>query len=480
MSESMRSILLVDGNREARDGLAVMLRKHIGCVVLEAQSPSEAQEVLKEQDISLVITDIFSPKQGGIELLKEVRSQHPQVAVIVCVPYGDRDLVVEVLRRGAIFYIHSPYDFEEAVIATARALEHHELLVHQQKRSPKISKNDGFQGIIGQSQKMTELFRILEKVAEDGESNVLIHGESGTGKELVARATHALGPRKGKNFVPVNCAAIPEDLLESELFGYVKGAFTGANQSKMGRIQYADGGTLFLDEIGDMKPTLQAKLLRVIQEREFEPVGGVKPVSVNVRIVAATHRDLEASVAEGRFREDLFYRLSVVPLHIPPLRDRKADVPILLEKFVQVFNRGRKNGLKGFADSAMAALLEYPWPGNVRELENLVQRMSILHAGELVSVADLPEKYQPAGGIQVKEEPPVLIEVAYPEPSDDENFDFNVLVSDFEDRLILKALTKTGGNKKEAAKLLNLKRTTLIEKIKKKQLEASFAVDDPI
>ncbi|OHB25690.1 MAG: sigma-54-dependent Fis family transcriptional regulator [Desulfuromonadaceae bacterium GWC2_58_13] len=473
MSESMRSILLVDGNREAREGLAVMLRKHIGCVVLETPGPAEAIEILVEQEISLVITDLFAPKQAGIELLKQIRSQHPQVAVIVSVPYGDRDSVVEALRRGAIFYIHSPYDFEEAVIATARALEHHELLVHQQKRSPKISKNDGFQGIIGQASKMRDLFRNLEKVAEDGESNVLIHGESGTGKELVARATHALSPRKGKNFVPVNCAAIPDELLESELFGYVKGAFTGANQSKMGRIQYADGGTLFLDEIGDMKPSLQAKLLRVIQEREFEPVGGVKPVSVNVRIVAATHRDLEAGVAEGRFREDLFYRLSVVPLHIPPLRERTDDIPVLIEKFVQVFNRGRKNGLKGFAPNAIAALLEYQWPGNVRELENLVQRMSILFAGEVVTASDLPEKYQRTGDIQVKEEPVVSTEVTSDEAPGTENFDFNALVSDFEDRLILKALTKTGGNKKEAAKLLNLKRTTLIEKIKKKQLEGS-------
>jgi DNA-binding NtrC family response regulator len=221
-------------------------------------------------------------------------------------------------------------------------------------------------------------------------------------------------------------------------------------------------------------------LLRVIQEREFEPVGGVKPVSVNVRIVAATHRDLEAGVAEGRFREDLFYRLSVVPLHIPPLRERKDDIPILIEKFVQVFNRGRKNGLKGFAPNAISALLEYQWPGNVRELENLVQRMSILLAGEVVTAADLPEKYQRAGDIQVKEEPLAATAVAFEPELDHENFDFNVLVSDFEDRLILKALTKTGGNKKEAAKLLNLKRTTLIEKIKKKQLEGSLPPENLI
>lgn len=474
MTDSLRSILLVDANREAREGLAVMLRKHIECVVLEAQSPAEAIEILQDQDVSLVITDLFAPRQAGIELLKQVRTQYPQVGVIVSVPYGDRDSVVEALKRGAIFYIHSPYDFEEAVIATARALEHHELRENQQKRSPKISKSDGFHGIIGQSAGMRELFAVLQKVAEDGESNVLIHGESGTGKELVARATHAFSPRKGKNFVPVNCAAIPDDLLESELFGYIKGAFTGANQTKIGRIQYADGGTLFLDEIGDMKPSLQAKLLRVIQEREFEPVGGVKPISVDVRIVAATHRDLEAGVAEGRFREDLFYRLSVVPLTIPPLRERKDDIPVLVEKFVQVFNRGKKNSLKGFTPGAMASLIEYPWPGNVRELENLVQRLSILHAGELVEVADLPEKYQMSGVVPMLDLSTLSDDTETDLDLDSDSFDFNTLVSDFEDRLILKALTKTGGNKKEAARLLNLKRTTLIEKIKKKQLEGAL------
>ncbi len=478
MSEEMRSILLVDSNRQAREGLAVMLRKHIGCVVMESQSPAEALEILAEQEVSLIITDLFLPKRAGIELLKEARTLNPQVAVIVGVPYGDRDSVVEALKRGAIFYINSPYDFEEAVIATARALEHHELLVHQQKRSPKISKSDGFHGIIGQSQKMKRLFNLLEKVAVDGESNVLIHGESGTGKELVARATHGLSPRKGKNLVPVNCAAIPDDLLESELFGYIKGAFTGANQAKMGRIQYADGGTLFLDEIGDMKPALQAKLLRVIQEREFEPVGGVKPISVDVRIVAATHRDLEKAVEEGTFREDLYYRLSVVPLVIPPLRERKEDIPVLIDKFVQVFNRGKKNALKGFSLDAMAALIEYPWPGNVRELENLVQRMAILHSGEVVTVATLPEKYQGEHGCR-EDADEDMSSADLLAGLEDDNFDFNALVSDFEDRLILRALAKTGGNKKEAAKLLNLKRTTLIEKIKKKQLEGSLPSDFP-
>jgi len=260
-------------------------------------------------------------------------------------------------------------------------------------------------------------------------------------------------------------------LLESELFGYVKGAFTGATQSKMGRIQYSNGGTLFLDEIGDMKASLQAKLLRVIQEKEFEPVGGIKPVPVDVRIVAATQRNLEKAVEDGLFREDLYYRLNVVPLNIPPLRERKEDIPVLIERFIAIANRNKKQGLQGFAASAVEALLSYAWPGNVRELENLVQRMAIFCAGKTVDLKDLPEKYRqgcqetaPAEVIDLADE-----QVAF----NSEGIDFNSTVSRFENKLIHHALTLTGGNKREAAKLLNLKRTTLIEKIKRKKEEDS-------
>jgi len=341
-----------------------------------------------------------------------------------------------------------------------------------------LRKSDGFQGIIGNSLRMQKLFRMIERVADDGESTVLIHGESGTGKELVARALHAHSPRKEQNFVPVNCAAIPDDLLESELFGYVKGAFTGANQNKMGRIQYAAGGTLFLDEIGDMKPSLQAKLLRVIQEKEFEPVGGVKPVPVDVRIVAATHRDLEQLVAEGKFREDLYYRLSVIPINIPALRERKDDIILLLDSFTRVFNRGKRFGLNGFTEEALTALVNYPWPGNVRELENLVQRLVVLHGGETVGLEDLPAKYaahaipQQAAADRRDGQLDNLAPVALHDALwNGDGINFNDLVDGLERQLISQALARTGGNKKEAARLLNLKRTTLIEKIKKKDLE---------
>jgi len=352
-----------------------------------------------------------------------------------------------------------------------------------------MSRRTSFHGIIGRCPVMQQLFDLIGKLAEDDQSTVLIQGESGTGKELVAKAIHKHSPRRGKNFVPINCAAIPEDLLESELFGYAKGAFTGANSAKTGRIEYADGGSLFLDEIGDMKPLLQAKLLRVLQEREFEPVGGLKPIPVDVRVIAATHRNLEQMVEEGKFREDLYYRLSVIPVNIPPLRERSEDIPYLIEHFIKTGQERNKKMVTGFDLAALEALRAYTWRGNVRELENLIQHMSILHGGKQVSYADLPEKYRgqspgqsPAADSREQSmdanvsapEQLLLFSGAPAAPAtvwDDNGVDFKGLVNEFETQLIIKALQTTGGNKKEAAKLLGLKRTTLLEKIKKKELQ---------
>ncbi len=341
---------------------------------------------------------------------------------------------------------------------------------------------------------MQRLFRLIAKLAEDDLGTVLIHGESGTGKELVAKAIHANSPRAGNHFVPVNCAAIPDDLLESELFGYTKGAFTGATGPKIGRIEYANGGSLFLDEIGDMKPTLQAKLLRVLQEREFEPVGGLKPIPVDVRVIAATHRNLEQMVAEGLFREDLYYRLNVIPVSIPPLRERPEDIPLLIDHFVKAIGSGKKRPLLGFDLAAMRTLATFPWRGNVRELENLIQHMTVLHGGSQVSYNDLPDKFRNGAQAQpgqaqssaapedvTRPEQLLLFSpspAAPPEVWPDSGIDFNALVNDFETQLIVQALKLTEGNKKEAARLLNLKRTTLLEKIKKKELFASLPDDD--
>jgi DNA-binding NtrC family response regulator len=470
--KGVRSILLVDQNKSSREELAVKLRNDIGCVVLEASAPEETTDILENENVSLLITDLFMPSQDGIELLKKIHKDHPDIATIAIVPSGNRELITEVLQMGTYFYINAPYDLDEAVIAASRGLDYYDFRVHKERRGPKLRKAEGFYGIIGNTPQMLKLFELIEKVADDDVSTVLIQGESGTGKELVAQAIHTHSRRRGKNIVPVNCTAIPDELLESELFGYVKGAFTGANQSKMGRIQYADGGTLFLDEIGDMKPALQAKLLRVIQEKEFEPVGGLKAIPVDVRIIAATHCNLEEEVAEGNFREDLYYRLSVVPLTIPPLRDRREDIPLLLEKFVQIYNRNKKKPLLGFGPDALEALMGYQWRGNVRELENLTQHMSVLHGGKKISLAELPDKFHSFSGDAAQSHTLGSLVAG----ADNEiiwkngEIDFNSLTDNFERSLILKALSMANGNKKEAAKLLNLKRTTLLEKIKKKDI----------
>jgi transcriptional regulator with GAF, ATPase, and Fis domain len=310
---------------------------------------------------------------------------------------------------------------------------------------------------------MVTLFELIEKVAES-KATVLIQGESGTGKELAARAIHQLSPRSDKHFVPINCAAIPEDLIESELFGHVKGSFTGAYANRVGRFEMADKGTLFLDEIGDMKANLQVKLLRVLQSKEFEPVGSTKSQKVDVRIIAASNKKLEALVESQGFREDLFYRLSVIPITIPPLRERREDIPLLIESFLSRFNSEKKHAVTGFSRETLGVLCDYDWPGNVRELENLVERLVILKDSGLVAPMDLPEKYL-TRKVQVQI-PSLPAGNEFPEAG----ICLNSALEEFENRLILQALERTRGNKKEAALLLNLKRTTLIEKLKKKNL----------
>jgi DNA-binding NtrC family response regulator len=356
-------------------------------------------------------------------------------------------------------------------------------------------KPSSITGFLGKSPAMKELFEIIRRVAEDDYSTVLIRGESGTGKELVAKAIHRKSGRRKHNFVPVNCAAIPDELLESELFGHLKGSFTGAGQNKTGRIQYADNGTLFLDEIGDMKPSLQAKLLRVIQEREFEPVGSLRATPVNTRIVAATHCDLEELVKKGRFREDLYYRLSVIPLEVPPLRDRAEDIPLLLDAFIKRYTADRGREKIVFSSDSMEILNRYSWNGNVRELENLVQHMAILYSGKRIYPHHLPAKI--LARLEADQEPPVnrnppgsqsendisaerkaLFSLsAPPTPSVDfQNgpINFNELINEFETDLIINALKFTSGNKKEASRMLCLKRTTLLEKIKKKEIDGRW------
>jgi len=314
-----------------------------------------------------------------------------------------------------------------------------------------------FPVIVGKNQRMREIFSLIDKVAGT-DSTVLIHGESGTGKELVARAIHYRSQRRDKPLVTINCGAIPEELLESELFGYVKGAFTGAVRDKKGRFEVANGGTVFLDEVSEMSPALQVKLLRVLQEREFERVGDVKTIRVDIRVIAATNQDLEELVRRGRFREDLYYRLNVIPIYLPPLRERRDDIPLLLSYFLRVFNEKRGGHLEGFSPEALALLVDYDWPGNVRELENLVERLVVLKGEGVVRPEDLPEKVR--GGRSLSSI-----------PSPERGWDLSTAVSTFERQLILEALRRANGVKSKAAKLLGIKRTTLLDKIKRNGLE---------
>lgn len=462
------------------------------CVFENVATENELLQTIDDVHNQIIVVDLDFPlDQTGTLFIKAIREINPETCVLPIIPAGKPQLIKQIFELDLFYFIHKPFDPAEAAVAIKRA---YETLPKKQinAASAGLKKIRPFHGMIGVSEHMKKLFDLVTKVAEDDLSTVLIRGESGTGKEMVAKAIHAQSERKDKNFVPVNCAAIPDDLLESELFGYTKGAFTGATGNKPGRIQYADEGTLFLDEIGDMKSSLQAKLLRVIQEKEFEPVGAFKSIPVNTRILAATHCDLEQLVSEGKFREDLYYRLSVIPLNIPALKERKEDIPYLIDTFLEKYgeNRGRKRFT--FSPEAFDAVANYEWRGNVRELENLIQHMSILFSGQIVDLPDLPEHFQnveiPADYSRqsITENQEVCADESEdntraPELQDldwkDGKVDFKELINDFETQLIVQAMKMTSGNKKEAAKLLNLKRTTLLEKIKKKAIDGLWEVD---
>jgi DNA-binding NtrC family response regulator len=463
------------------------LQLQFNCSIKQVNTEQDLDGELHNNAIAILVIDIlFSTGDDQLTLISRLRETYPDTVIVPVIPVGRPQLIKQVLDLDLFYFLHRPLDPVEAGIVLKRVFDTLPASTRAEKPAGR-PKHQPFHGMIGASKPIRHLFDLIARVAEDDMSTVLIRGESGTGKEMVAKAIHAVSRRRDKNFVPVNCAAIPDDLLESELFGYTKGAFTGALTNKPGRIQYADQGTLFLDEIGDMKSSLQAKLLRVIQEREFEPVGAFKPIPVNTRILAATHCDLELLVHEGRFREDLYYRLSVVPLHIPPLKERAEDIPLLIDAFLEKYavNRGREPFT--FSARALAAISCYDWRGNVRELENLIQHMTILYSGRQVELNDLPEKFHavvipPDYSAVVSEEtppeqPPVAQTQASPAQQvawENGQVDFNELINDFETQLIVQALKFTEGNKKEAARLLNLKRTTLLEKIKKKDLDGNW------
>lgn len=454
------NILVVDDEVAIRRALERYL-SGIGYQVFGVENAEDALKILDKETIDLALVDLVMPKIDGIELIRRMKSRVPDIVVIVMTAYGTITSAVEAMRAGAYHYLTKPFQLEDISSLIATALEHRRLKEENWYLKKQLKNKYKFENIVGDSEAMMRVFQLIEKVA-DTDSTVLILGESGTGKELVARAIHYNSKRSACPLITVNCGAIPETLLESELFGHVRGAFTGAHMTKEGRFDAADTGTIFLDEIGDMSMKLQVKILRVLQERKFEPVGSTKSHEVDVRIITATNQDLEKAVKEGRFREDLFYRLNVIPVRIPPLRERRSDIPLLIHHFLDRANREGERAIEGISDEAMNVLVNYNWPGNVRELENLIERLTVLKSGGRIEISDLPP-HLASDNSGIFEGGAVYI----PE----EGISFKDAVSGYEMQLIRRAMKSTGGNKNKAANLLRLNRTTLVEKIKKLKME---------
>lgn len=453
-------VLILDDESSLRTALFRVLDRK-GLNVITANRIEEARTLCQaETPVDLAIVDLNLPDGDGIEFMTALKSTHPAAEVIILTGHASIEAAIRATQKGAFHFVTKPFNLEELLSLVEKALTHKKLQQENQQLRSELNKIYKFDQIIGRSESIRSVLNLVERVA-DSDSTVLVTGESGTGKELIARAIHYNSSRAQGPFVPINCGAIPSELLESELFGHMKGAFTGAIANRVGRFEMADGGTIFLDEIGDLEPSLQVKLLRALQERSFEPVGSTKTVQVNVRVIAATNLNLEEAVEHGKFREDLFYRLNVIPISVPPLRERKADIPLLLKHFMDLFTRTKGRGLSGFSPEALDCLSAYAWPGNIRELENLVERLTILKGQGQVEAVDLPPKYRASA-----EAPHEIGAVEIP----DNGMDFNGAVDAYENALILQALQKTGWNRNQAALLLRLNRTTLVEKIKKKGL----------
>jgi len=439
---TLNRILVVDDEQSMRELLSIMLRKE-GYEVVTADNGEKALKAVQNDIFDLVITDLKMPQMDGMTLLKAVKESSPDTIVIIITAFGTTEGAEKARLLGAYDYIGKPFNNDEIKLVIQNALEKGHLRKENILLKREIESRMGFENFIGKSEPMQRIFSLIRQVA-DTKSTVLITGESGTGKELVARALHAQGSRNAHPFVTVNCGALPETLLESELFGYMKGSFTGAVANKQGLFETANGGTIFLDEISTMTPALQVKLLRVLQEREFKRVGGTADIKVDVRVIAATNRELLADVNKGLFREDLYYRLNVILITVPPLRERKDDIPYLVEYFLGRSAPGKK--AKKITPEAMKLLLNYRWPGNVRELENTIERLVILTAGDIITVEHLSESLKNASsGTE-------LIPLDIPESG----IDLESLLQNAERTMLYKALDKAGGVKTEAAKLLGL------------------------
>lgn len=438
-------LLIVDDEKNIREGLQKALTLD-GYDVMLASDGREALDRIEEGDIDLVITDLKMPRLSGEELMKDALENYPYLPIIILTGHGTIENAVEAMRNGAYDFITKPLNIDKLSLIVKRALENSSLKRQNRELLNQLKKKYSFENIIGKSAPMKKVFEIVELVAPS-RANVLIYGESGTGKEMIADAIHHNSPRRDKPYVKVHCAALPETLLESELFGHEKGAFTGAIMRKRGRFELASLGTIFLDEIGEISLKTQVKLLRVIQEREFERVGGEHPVKVDVRIISATNKNLKEEIERGNFREDLYYRLDVVSIHVPPLRDKKDDIPLMVHKFIEDFSRENNKEIEGITNGALKSLMSYKWPGNVRELRNVIESIVVLTKSKVITEQDLPPD------ILSKDERSYL------------KLQAGVDLGEAEKRLILFTLENTGGNKTKASEILRIGRKTLHRKL---------------
>ena len=448
------SVLVVEDEENTRK-LCADVAESCGMKAMVASSVEEALRRLETHAVDIIVTDLILPPSSGLDLLKQVHEMYPQVAVLVLTQYGTIDSAVAATRLGAVDYVTKPFHIDDLRARLERVARDMDLDRENRLLREQLRSKPGFGGMIGVSAKMQRVYKMIEKVSQH-EYPVLILGESGTGKELVAKSIHYSGIRKERPFAPVDCSSLVPTLIESELFGYVKGAFTGAMQSKQGLLEAAQGGTLFLDEIGDMPVDLQAKLLRALQEREVKPVGSTERRHINIRIIAATNRDLESAIRTGAFRQDLYFRLNVVQVKLPPLRERKSDIQLMVISFLEKFSDPH-GPPRTISDDAMRRLIAYDWPGNVRELENAIERAVAMGSGPIVHVGDLPSNLH------------------YPSSERIPDKDELLPMEELERRAILRTLRETGGDKLAAARMLGIGKTTLYRKLKQYQMEQAQA-----
>jgi two-component system response regulator HydG len=442
------NLLIVDDERSIREACREVAQS-LGFTTFVADSAEHAFRLLEAQSIDGVLLDLRLPGTSGLEALRRIKELRPEAIVVVVTGYGTVQSAVQAMKNGAYDYVTKPFSLDELKMLLERAASHLKLKTENRLLREKVKSKQGFGSIVGRAPEMEKLYRIISKAANSGHP-VLILGESGTGKEMVARSIHYSGPFRDKPFIPVDCGSLVPTLIESELFGYVKGAFTGANQAKDGLMAIAEGGTIFLDEVGELPVDLQAKMLRALQEKEIRPVGSTRRVPINVRILAATNRDLEQAVMQGAFRRDLYFRLNVLSLRIPALRERREDIPLLIACFLERMARASKQE-KYLSDEALKAMLAYDWPGNVRELENCLERTFAFTSGPLIHITDLPRE---------------VAKLPIHPPGNGHDHSAIVPMAEMEKQTILRAIAELNGDKLQAARMLGIGKTTLYRKLK--------------